>query len=171
MEPFKQWTVYGLTDPVSRALGYVGLTGRPPGARLAEHVYSARVMPSFTKATKWISSLSADPELVVLAVCADESIGRAVEELLVQRHSPPGNGTKDGAGGAGPGRGNNGTRGRLSSRPVFDRDTGEVWPSVSAAARAIGASFSCLHAHLSGKGSRCRGRRFAYLEEAPRADA
>lgn len=50
-------------------------------------------------------------------------------------------------------------------KPVRDLDTNEIWPSVRAAADAIGVSASSVHASLRA-GCRCHGRRIAYAEAA-----
>jgi heme oxygenase len=54
------------------------------------------------------------------------------------------------------------TEGNVYRRPVGD-DTGAVWDSVSAAARALNVTPGAIRAVLKGKSKTCRGRKFRYL--------
>jgi hypothetical protein len=70
------FTVYGLLDPASRALRYVGQTVRTPRARLLGHLWTARHESRRSPVTAWVGSIlrrGLEPELVVLEECADRA--------------------------------------------------------------------------------------------------
>lgn len=62
--------IYGLTDPVTGEVRYVGKTVRPVGTRVNEHMRRSNQPPNrrgkYTRLNVWIKSLEAPPGLVVL---------------------------------------------------------------------------------------------------------
>lgn len=52
-----------------------------------------------------------------------------------------------------------------NAKPVYCISTGEIFASVTDAAKAIGSSTNNLSAHLTGVTSRCKGKRLCYLSK------
>ena len=52
-----------------------------------------------------------------------------------------------------------------NAKPVFCITTGEVFASVTDAAKAVGSSQNNLSAHLAGITSHCKGKRFCFISK------
>ena len=52
-----------------------------------------------------------------------------------------------------------------NAKPVYCISTGEIFASVTDAAKAIGSSTNNLSAHLTGVTSHCKGKRLCYLSK------
>lgn len=65
----EQVAIYGLVDPNSGVLRYVG-KANCPATRLKQHVATAKRKNSSQK-DKWLNSLNALPQIVILGVCSE----------------------------------------------------------------------------------------------------
>lgn len=159
----KDWSVYGLLDPDSRKLMYVGMTGNSVYRRYHQHLYNGKFARDCgTRCARWIRSLLDDgkrPLSTVFAVASEESIARRVEADLARLYCPPMNGNLTGQGGGG-----SGGPGHNQPRAVCSLTTGEVWPSQMAAAKALGVSTRAVRFVLEGRGKTVAGHRIAHLD-------
>lgn len=61
--------IYGLKDPVSDKIRYIGKTKGQARCRLTSHISEAKATPDYSRKTRWISNLLLDrlkPETVIL---------------------------------------------------------------------------------------------------------
>lgn len=69
----KAWTIYGIIDPTTAHVRYVGYTSLSPAARLKRHLQSAFNEKSKLPVHRWLRSLAITPQIIVLESGDDAS--------------------------------------------------------------------------------------------------
>lgn len=113
--------VYGLTDPRSGHIRYIGKVNGYPNSRRRSHIYEARNGKRHNHRLAWIRKLLKDgfqPQVIILEACCDDASLRVAERRWITQFRVMGarlvNGTDGGEGMANP---SEETRQKLRKRP------------------------------------------------------
>jgi hypothetical protein len=167
--------IYALVDPQDPGrYHYIGTSCRPLPERLNKHLVAAR-HPEKTRhavdVVAWLQQVLAAgrrPRIVELATAPNQETAEAIEDLYISAFRGIGHPLTNARGG-GRGKHSDASRARMRGprlgRVVVDLDSGVTWPSITAAAAALGCAYSNVTQALA-HNWRARGRRLAYAGAA-----
>lgn len=78
------WRIYGLRDPRTRRIRYVGCTIQSLLVRLAGHMAEARSPHAKTRKVVWLRRLGREPGIVLLARCRSAERGAELERRWIE---------------------------------------------------------------------------------------
>jgi len=165
--------IYGLIDPITQELKYIGQTIKSPEVRLEGHLRDARYAKYGTKNIRWIKSLQEkgiNPVLVVLESNLDINQLNELEIFYIAYFKFIGC-TLNNMTPGGLGHLNHApsleTRKKLSDshkkKKCIDLETGKIYPSMMSVHREFNFHQGHLSYCLAGKTASIHGKYFSYL--------